>query len=635
MAKGKFKKRASGTQFKPGNRMSPRCRKSPTYQQSSCDDPQPSASSSSATDIEATPLVKDRRRSARLQSNLQTDETHHGNRIIDLNILISKMNQVYSEHQTHAPKCKKLHLSLHKDYKAGLAVALQFTCLSCQFVSSRLNMFRARVNSSGAAINMLLASALLDLSIGINKANLLFASLDIPPPCKSHMQELLNQVSLKTQQLNEEDMTEKRQLVIQHQRDIGASNPYQMDVSVDGRYNTNRMVSSYKPGQGSSQAYTVAIENHTSYKYVIAIAQQNKLCWTGAYLLNRNFKVRCPGGHVGCTANIEYMKPHSERKMAHDIAQQLSKEDILVRNLTTDGDTQAHLGMQDFYDQLGNAWKVTRQADPNHLGSTQIRKVRNANWSLSMFPHKTTKSSRQQATAALAKDIRSRCTAIITKMRQQGDIKSQVKILPKIGDATVQCYGGNCSFCPQDSLVCSGLGGQGDWWYTSPYLQTHGIDRLKMTENDSALLKNILEIRLSEQAVLSVQHNTSTQKNETFNSGVLSVLPKQNNYCRNFSGKTASKILQLNNSYETSVQKRTKVFTGRLLSHRASKGLKYVSRQALSHKRYQRSIKYKMQRVNTRAKLEHMYHQARNDAQYKDEYVKGQLDAIGLPKLTC
>ena len=27
--------------------------------------------------------------------------------------------------------------------------------------------------------------------------------------------------------------------------------------------------------------------------------------------------------------------------------------------------------MQDFYDRLGETWSVTRQADPNHLGSTQ------------------------------------------------------------------------------------------------------------------------------------------------------------------------------------------------------------------------------------------------------------------------
>jgi hypothetical protein len=38
------------------------------------------------------------------------------------------------------------------------------------------------------------------------------------------------------------------------------------------------MVSSYKPGQAASQAYGVAIENHTSFKYVVGLSIENKLC---------------------------------------------------------------------------------------------------------------------------------------------------------------------------------------------------------------------------------------------------------------------------------------------------------------------------------------------------------------------
>ena len=171
------------------------------------------------------------------------------------------------------------------------------------------------------------------------------------------------------------------------------------------------------------------------------------------------------------------------------------------------------------------------------------------------------------------------------------------------------------------------------WWYKSPYLLTHGIDRLKMTENDRALLKNILEVRLSEQAVLSVSNNTSTQKNEALNRGVQSNLPKHIKNSRNFHGKLASKTLQLNNNLRMFVLKQTERLTGRLLSPRASKGLKSLSRQAESHKIYQRSGKYKKQRIHNRAKLENMYHQARNAATYTDDYVKGQLDTMGLPNL--
>lgn len=93
----------------------------------------------------------------------------------------------------------------------------------------------------------------------------------------------------------------------------------------------------------------MATENNTSYKFTVGLAVQNKLCWRDAYLRNKGFHIVCPGGHAECTANVPHMKPHSERAMAFDIAEQLSKEDILFQTLTTDEDTKAHLGTSDFY----------------------------------------------------------------------------------------------------------------------------------------------------------------------------------------------------------------------------------------------------------------------------------------------
>ncbi|XP_053389375.1 uncharacterized protein LOC128552381 [Mercenaria mercenaria] len=280
-----------------------------------------------------------------------------------------------------------------------------------------MGTYKKRRDGKGAAINMLLAPALQDTAIGIEKVNLLLTSMDIPPPARSNMQTLLNAASLNTVKLNEEDMAAKRQLVIQHNLEQGHQNPQLLDLYFDGRYNATRMVSSYKPGQAASQAYGVATENHTSYKYIVGLAVQNKLCWTGAYLRSKGFDITCPGGHAECTATISYMQPHSERKMAYDIAEQLSNEDLLVRTLTTDEDTAARLGMNDFYDKLGYAWSVNRQADPHHLGSRQVRKARTSNWSQTVFEgKKLTGSARQQAISALGKDIKARCSAIIEKL---------------------------------------------------------------------------------------------------------------------------------------------------------------------------------------------------------------------------
>lgn len=241
---------------------------------------------------------------------------------------------------------------------------------------------------------------------------------------------------------------------------------------------------------------------------------------------------------------------------------------------------------------------------------------------------KLSSEAKQQATAALGRDIKSRCQAIIEKLRAEGDgdISSQLHRLPAIKAATVGCYGGNCSFCPHDSLVCSGVGGVGSWWYTSTFLPTHGIHHLKMTKNDCELLSTILEIRLSEYAVLSVSSNTSTQKCEGFNRAVLSTVPKEINQSRNFAGSLASKTLQLNNSLQESVTKKVGSITGKSLSSRAKRYLRYTSNRSQKHKVQQKTTKFKLKRRLNRAKLEFSYHQARSKGTYKEEYSKGQMD---------
>ena len=565
--------------------------------------------------------------------NLKREEQNgnYGNRIVNLDKMIYMINAVYSEHKKHRPVCRSINLGLDSEHKMGLGSQLTFTCHNCSFKSSAMKTYETRMDNRSAAVNMMLASCLQDTAIGVEKANLMLVSMDIPPPTRSHMQTLVNEASQNTQELNEKDMAVKRQAVIQHNRETGAQDPFHLDLSMDGRYNTRGFVSSYKPGQGSSQAYGVAIENHTSYKYIVNLAVQNKLCWTGAYLRNKGFDVKCPDGHSGCTATMPYMQPHSERQMGFSIAKQLCTDDIMVRTITTDGDASAHLGIQDFYDQLGNAWNVARQADPHHLGSTLMKKVRAAKWSKEMFPGCTTILTRQKAATALGRDVKARCSAIIEKLRKRSknNIESQLKCLPAILDATLHCYGGNCSFCPHGSLVCDGQG-SGDWWLQSPFLKTHNIDRLKMTENDRELFKNILEVRLSEHAVMSVSSNTSTQKCEAFNRGVSSILPKEVNMSRNYPGRLSSKTMQLNNTVEICVQKKVSSITGHPLSPKASTYLKSISKRTASHRSYQKTEQFKASRRKKRASLEYAYHVARATGQYKDEYKKGQLDELSL-----
>lgn len=625
MAKGDRKRAKSGSFFQTSNKVSPKGKKSeykPVAGPSSAPDRLQSKGSNSVNSGNITKRLRQRPRPAE-------DGLVSGNRIVDIKKMVWVMNELFKAHTSRLEKCINLNIKICKEVKQGLAWSFQFKCINCGFVSKLYSTFNEIPKTKkSAAINTNLAIALMDTSMGVSKARLLFTSLDIPPPTKSLLQRLTDKVSQDIIRLNEADMAEKRRIVQRHNLEAGVRNPKHIDVSMDGRYNARGFKSSYKPGQSSSQAYTVAIENMTKERYIIGLAVENKLCWTGAWLRNRGFDVLCPGGHVDCTANIPYLQPHSERRMAYKIAEDLSLEDFWIRTVTTDGDSKIYLGLQDFYEKLRQAWHVSHQQDPYHLGSRQEKKARTAQFSAEFLPdHLQSKEARQRALAAVSKDIRARSSAIIEELTRlgNGDVVKMLPKLPSVRAATILCYSGNCSVCPGESLVCSGVS-EGCWWVKSAYLPTHGISRLKMNKNDISIMEVILQMRLSEMAVASVSSNTSTQKAEAFNRAVVSTLNKETNFSRNFGGRLAAQVHKTNNTMSTSVKRKLHCISGTTLSETSSHHLDQISKSASYHKTYKSTGAYKKKRIANRARLEFEHHLLRSKDSEEADYIKGQAD---------
>ena len=77
-----------------------------------------------------------------------------------------------------------------------------------------------------------------------------------------------------------------------------------------------------------------------------------------------------------------------------------------------------------------------------------------------------------------------------------------------------------------------------------------------MDDNDKSIMEIILQMRLSEMAVLIVSSNTSTQKVEAFNRAAVSTLSKETNFSRNFGGRLAAQVLKANNTLVTSVKRK-------------------------------------------------------------------------------
>ena len=145
-----------------------------------------------------------------------------------------------------------------------------------------------------------------------------------------------------------------------------------------------------------------------------------------------------------------------------------------------------------------------------------------------------------------------------------------------------------------------------------------------MDDNDKSIMEIILQMRLSEIAVLGVNSNTSTQKVEAFNRAAVSALSIETNLSRNFGGRLAAQVLKVNNTVATSVKRKLHVISGSKLSERSSHHLEGISKEYEYHKTYKCTGAYKKKRIATRARLEYEHHQHRLKVPVDQDYIKGQ-----------
>ena len=145
-----------------------------------------------------------------------------------------------------------------------------------------------------------------------------------------------------------------------------------------------------------------------------------------------------------------------------------------------------------------------------------------------------------------------------------------------------------------------------------------------MDDNDKNIMAVILEMRLSEAAVLSVSSNTSTQKIEAFNRAAVSTMNKETNYSRNFGGRLAAQVLKTNNSMANSVKRKLECVSGTKLSEKSSHHLEMISKTYNYHKTYKNTGSYRKKRIANRARLEFDYHLTRSKVTEDPDYIKGQ-----------
>ncbi|XP_033729795.1 uncharacterized protein LOC117318994 [Pecten maximus] len=321
-------------------------------------------------------------------------------------------NDVINVHaeQCHT-SCTVPVFKLVSEKKWALGWSCSVQCVKCEYKSQLYKLYREadseKPGPKPALINKYLPSALCGQSVSTKGARLLLGHLNIPAGAKSGMQRQANQVSREITALNKTDMEEKTRLVVQDNTLRGQESPSTIGIAVDGRYNSTTFGSSKKPGLNASQGISLGIETCTPKKWILGCAFHNKLCWTGAWLRGKGYDVNCPGGHPECTANTSGFDGLSEYAMGNDIGEQLTRQGVLMKYATTDGDGTSAQGLQEAMRALHPMWKVERLADPTHIGRAQFRKSNSAKFSDSMFPGRT-RLTRSHSQKVFSQDLKAR-----------------------------------------------------------------------------------------------------------------------------------------------------------------------------------------------------------------------------------
>lgn len=513
--------------------------------------------------------------------------------------------------------------------KKGLCWIQSLRCTLCHYASKPFKLYEeVNSNSRGpkyARPNLGLQVGLQECAIGNKKARVLLLSTNSPAPSASAMQKASNKVGTMTSLSAEDDLAKRRSKLRDINRMRGLPEESPVNVSVDVRYNSTSITTRGKMGQSATQAIGVAIENHTDAKQIVGLCLENKLCRHGAWLRSKGYQVTCPGGHTNCSATRKMAEPFSEQDIGGKLGQDLVRQGILVKHVTTDGDGRSAQGIASAMERIDPMWQVTRQADTTHLSQSLFRKGIKASFSDTMLPG-TTKEEKKEQQKMLALDLKHRCHKIYKTMFEEmtGDIQKITKRMPTVIECTLDCYSGNCSSCRKQSVVCSG--GKKNWISQSMYLQACGIVDLTVSDEDRNILRQLLQFYLGSGALQLIKLNSNTNKNEAVNRAISSSCPKNVLFSRNAKARALSAISRLNKGVGNALIESLEAIGSPISKGgRVAKAIRQLEKNARYHQAYSKSGFAKLARVKAKYCQMRDYFACKRLRKTGD-YIKGQLD---------
>lgn len=496
-------------------------------------------------------------------------------------------NHAYMSHQRESPDC--MAEFMWDEYeKWGLCWAASVKCKSCNYKTKCHPLFEqidtGNRGRKAAKLNLAVQVALHRHAISYTGLCDILNSLNIMAPTISSMQKCADKVGKAIVNENKRDMNEKIENIQKLKEKCGLGYDVPINCEGDGTFN-NRLGSASNPFQSGTQCTYSVVENFTKSKHIISMATKNKLC-------------HCKGEVHGdnCTANLAASDTiGNEGEYLRECISDINEAGLSVRHVTLDGDSNATKEAEEILQPSNIDLDVL--SCTRHLSNSLRKAVKNSPFSGATFPAKT-KTVQNKLQSRFASDVMKRCNgemAALSKIHK-GNIEKMVQQASYLAETIIQCYSGDCSKCHKHSFVCTAMKPWGRPDLPNIYQQERQF--LTLNAADKALLIEILNKRFGRKAVLKTKLNTTQNKCEGVNRGLLTSLPKHLTYSRQYPARAHAAVHRMNNLPGASLLELQKAAGCQTITHHSpvNRQLQQRDKTVKNDKRKKASLKYKSRR---------------------------------------
>ena len=469
---------------------------------------------------------------------LADNDSTKGNRVVSLDKVMVAFNMFVTQHHMASPTCEvpSMVFCPSKEKILGLCVSETIFCKECGFEMVGLKFYDEvsdgdRKGPKPGKLNIQFAVAITSTGTGVRAAQEMLAVMDIPAPSKRILQNRCNQVNDQLVKLSKEVLSDNRRKV---QALMEVWDTKILCTESDVAYNNPPKGRSFY--QAGTQAFCPLVENITQKKLIVAYNVANKLC--------KRCQLQGKGHDGHCSANYKMSEPigNAEKTLAFQNMTDLLNDStqLLPSTVTTDNDGKIASGMAlaSYQSKVGGV----RKGDCTiHVTRNQRKKCCTAKWS-AQFAGLAGSTRRTTFIKDLADAITKRCSGELSGcIRHINKQASEEEYLRHAGDARstiIPCFMGNHSKCSK-SFVCPRRKRQ------KPHVRHLPQKRYlsNLTPQDSQLLQNIIDYKLSDRMLLRQRNFSNTNKCEALHKKVFRSLPKDNTFSRNVFGRVGSQIV--------------------------------------------------------------------------------------------